>query len=595
MSISVLVAIAGVMVAAVGTGLLGGRCIRSPSPSFIAWTSGMFALTVALLGQSFGFATGFGAVTFRVIQITAQLVTPVVLAWGLVELVARGTAARFGARLAAAALIVVIGVILATDPLAAKPFSRAWPSAAVHYQIIPHYALIGLHLAVTVAAVAAVALCAVRGRGPDAQPGLVTGAAAVAVGAACVVALRFTLPAESAYPALSALSAGLVWFGMTRLDGKVPGIARASSGTRARDLPDRPHAASHAGGGRGSGAAGRYGAAAAERDYPARGRGRPSFPPDDPSWPGGPDSDQAGFPAPTPRDGFSAVGFPGAYPPADGRRGVDARPLYVPGAPGVEPGTGAFERPGAAPGAAPVPGESRPGAPGTDIVRPAPRPHGLIAIYTLLEDKVADFDRVADEAAEQVRAQEPDTLVYVIHTVPKAPMQRIFYEIYRDRAAYERHEQQPYIKRFVTARRPFVLATNVIELRLKYAKISPLVQAETQVPSVGALSLAGPVAPASRAPAPGGRAPAPGGRAPAGPRALGYGRPGDTSRGPGNGRPDRGSPGRDDRRPGDTPRGWNDGPPPEATRAGYDTRAAGGRRAREQFPPTVPPRPYGGI
>ncbi len=342
------------------------------------------------------------------------------------------------------------------------------------------------------------------------------------------MALRFTLPAESAYPALSALSAGLVWFGMTRLDGKVPGIARASSGTQARDLPDRPHAASHAGGGRGSGAAGRYGAAAAERDYPARGRGRPSFPPDDPSWPGGPDSDQAGFAAPTPRDGFSAVGLPGAYPPADGRRGVDARPLYVPGAPGVEPGTGAFERPGAAPGAAPVPGESRPGAPGTDIVRPAPRPHGLIAIYTLLEDKVADFDRVADEAAEQVRAQEPDTLVYVIHTVPKAPMQRIFYEIYRDRAAYERHEQQPYIKRFVTARRPFVLATNVIELRLKYAKISPLVQAETQVPSSMCPVPRWPRGSASRAPAPGGGTGS--GWPGAGPGALGYGRPGDTSR-----------------------------------------------------------------
>jgi quinol monooxygenase YgiN len=331
------------------------------------------------------------------------------------------------------------------------------------------------------------------------------------------------------------------------------------------------------------------------------------------------------------------VGFPGADLPANGRRGADARPLYVPGVPGAEPATGAFERSGAALGAAPLPGEPRPGAPGTDIVRPAPRPHGLIAIYTLLEDKVADFDRVADEAAEQVRAQEPDTLVYVIHTVPKAPMQRIFYEIYRDRAAYERHEQQPYIKRFVTARRPFVLATNVIELRVKYAKISPLVQAETQIPSpVGTLPPAGPAAPASRAPAPGGRAPA-------GPRALGSGRPGDTSRGPGNGRPDRGSPGRDDRRPGDTsrgwddrrpgdtsrgwddrrsgdtsrsgsdaragessrgwgagpsgagPRGWNDEPPQDATRAGNDARTAGGRRAREQFPPPVPPRPYGGI
>jgi hypothetical protein len=59
-------------------------------------------------------------------------------------------------------------------------------------------------------------------------------------------------------------------------------------------------------------------------------------------------------------------------------------------------------------------------------------------------------------------------------------MQRIFYEIYRDRAAFERHEGQPYVKRFVTARRPCVLATNVIELRLKYAKISPLVQGGAQ-------------------------------------------------------------------------------------------------------------------
>ena len=638
MSISVPVAIAGVMVTAVGTGLLGGRCIRSPSPSFIAWTSGMFALTVALLGESFGFATGFGAATFRIIQITAQIVTPVVLAWGLVELVARGTAARLGARLAAGALIVVAGVILATDPLAAKPFSRAWPSAAVHYQIIPHYALLAVHLIAAVAAVTAVAVCAARGRGPGVPGKLVLGAAAVGAAVVCAVALRFTLPAESAYPALSALSAGLVWFGMTSLDGMVPGVSHAgTSGSRARDLPDRPRAASHVGGGRGADPAGRYGAA--ESDVPAGGRGRPGFPPDGPGGPGAPE--RISFPPPTPGDGFSAVGFPGAEVPGTGRRGEDARPLYTPGAPGADPAPGAFERPGAALSTAPVPGEPRPGAPGADIVRPAPRPHGLIAIYTLLEDKVADFDRVADEAAEQVRAQEPDTLVYVIHTVPKAPMQRIFYEVYRDRAAYERHEQQPYIKRFVTARRPFVLATNVIELRLKYAKISPLVQAETQVPSpVAALPPATSPVPASRAPAPGG------GRAPAGSRALGspragrdsptgdsrdwgggqpadpargWGneRPGDTSRGwgnerpgdssrrPGNGRPERGSPGWNDARPEDSARGWGDGPydgrprgwgegPPEGTRAANDARVAGRRRGREQLPPPVPPRPTGG-
>ena len=93
---------------------------------------------------------------------------------------------------------------------------------------------------------------------------------------------------------------------------------------------------------------------------------------------------------------------------------------------------------------------------------------------TLLDDRVVDFDRFAEQAAEEVRTREPGTLVYVIHVVPNAPLQRIFYEIYRDRAAFDSHENQPYIQRFVADRRACVLATNVIELRLKYAKVAPL-------------------------------------------------------------------------------------------------------------------------
>ena len=64
--------------------------------------------------------------------------------------------------------------------------------------------------------------------------------------------------------------------------------------------------------------------------------------------------------------------------------------------------------------------------------------------------------------------------MYVIHLVPNAPLQRIFYEIYRDRTAFDSHESQPYMQRFVADRRTCVLATNVIELRLKYAKVAPL-------------------------------------------------------------------------------------------------------------------------
>ena len=104
-------------------------------------------------------------------------------------------------------------------------------------------------------------------------------------------------------------------------------------------------------------------------------------------------------------------------------------------------------------------------------------------IFTLLDDRVADFDRLAEQAAEEVRTGEPDTLVYVIHLVPNAPLQRIFYEIYRDRAAFDSHESQPYMQRFVAERRSCVLATNVIELRLKYAKVAPLPNPQASAPA----------------------------------------------------------------------------------------------------------------
>ncbi len=102
------------------------------------------------------------------------------------------------------------------------------------------------------------------------------------------------------------------------------------------------------------------------------------------------------------------------------------------------------------------------------------RPYGRLSIYTLHEDKTREFDRLAERAAEGVRTSEPDTLVYVIHVVPKAPMQRIIYEIYRDRGAFLSHERQPHIRQFAADRAPCVLATNIIDLRLKYAKVAAL-------------------------------------------------------------------------------------------------------------------------
>ena len=98
---------------------------------------------------------------------------------------------------------------------------------------------------------------------------------------------------------------------------------------------------------------------------------------------------------------------------------------------------------------------------------------GQIAIYTLLEDRVDEFDKLTQRVVDQVRSREPDTLVFIVHAVPSAPMQRILYEVYRDRDAYQWHLRQPHVAQFEADRRPYVLATNVIELGLQQAKVSP--------------------------------------------------------------------------------------------------------------------------
>src|SRR5207248_1366436 len=120
------------------------------------------------------------------------------------------------------------------------------------------------------------------------------------------------------------------------------------------------------------------------------------------------------------------------------------------------------------------------GAPEADVSRL----YGQIAIYTLLDGRIDDFDMLAQRVVEQVKAGEPGTLVYVMHGVPSAPMQRILYEVYRDEAAFGQHVNQPYVRQFEEERKPCLLATNVIELGVRHAKFAPAAahgQAQRQV------------------------------------------------------------------------------------------------------------------
>jgi quinol monooxygenase YgiN len=476
MSLPVLIGFAGVVVAAVATGMLAGRCVRRPRIDFIAWTAATFALTAALAAQSIGFAGGFGSVTFRTVQLFALLLAPLWLAWGLVELVAETGTARFAMRLAVGALTIVGGVVLLTDPLTAQPFSKSWPVAGLHYQPPSHYGLDLVQLVAVIAALASVGVAAVRARNDQQWLATLIGIAPVGVAVLLTVGLRFSLPARSAYPLLAMVAAALVWFGVTRI-ADPPGDA-AADGYEAGD---------------GYAAADGYEAA---DGYQAGGRGRRW----DPQAP--PGSRQPWYPDESEPAGLDRDGRPLA--PWETRSG---QPFGAAGTDTASSGSAAaFAGAAAAPGGADGEFGQPANTAGSPAGKPA-RPYGRILIFTLLEDRVADFDRLAEQTAEEVRTGEPDTLVYVIHLVPNAPMQRIFYEIYRDRAAFDAHESQPYMERFVAERRSCVLATNVIELRLKYAKVAPLPysQPEGPQPPPGALAQLPPRQPAALPPVPAGQ------------------------------------------------------------------------------------------
>ncbi|MFE5582404.1 putative quinol monooxygenase [Kitasatospora sp. NPDC056531] len=78
---------------------------------------------------------------------------------------------------------------------------------------------------------------------------------------------------------------------------------------------------------------------------------------------------------------------------------------------------------------------------------------GLVVRFVARDAAAAHaFDALAAEALKGIRTKEPGTLVYVNHVVPDEPRVRVFYELYADRAAFEEHERQPHVRRFLAER-----------------------------------------------------------------------------------------------------------------------------------------------
>jgi quinol monooxygenase YgiN len=82
---------------------------------------------------------------------------------------------------------------------------------------------------------------------------------------------------------------------------------------------------------------------------------------------------------------------------------------------------------------------------------------GLVVRFDLSdEESAARFDRLTAEAVAQIKAKEPGTLAYITHVVAGQPLSRLFYELYADEVAFQRHEEAQHVIDFHARKNPLL-------------------------------------------------------------------------------------------------------------------------------------------
>jgi quinol monooxygenase YgiN len=426
------VALIATLVALVGTGVLLSRATSARRPHLFAWALTQFGLCIALGATAVGLLVGFGEPLFRAAEIGAALIAPLWLAMGVIELVAQPFPVKFATRLVVVSYTIVAVVILALDPLRGD-FTSTLPKPDDHYEWLPQAVIAGAHLIAVTTLVVCAAVTALHARdiGPAAPNVLLPVALVALAGVLLVSGTRGYLPGTAAVLAMGA-AAALIWFGAIRT---VPVRPAGHEG----DYDDYDD----------------YGAGReAVYDQPPRGDRR-DFGGDDarPRHRRGSAESMAGAMAESPLSAPVPPGPPGPPPPVP--------PQVPPMPPGL---------PGSATARSQPYGEPFPPHPPLAAEIP-PGAYGQITVYTLLDGRESAFDQLSREAVRAAQQGEPGTLIYACHEVVGAPTQRIFYQLFRDQAAFEEHQRRPYIRQFLTGSRSHVIATNVIELRLDTAKV----------------------------------------------------------------------------------------------------------------------------
>jgi quinol monooxygenase YgiN len=86
---------------------------------------------------------------------------------------------------------------------------------------------------------------------------------------------------------------------------------------------------------------------------------------------------------------------------------------------------------------------------------------GLVVRFHLEPGAAEGFDQLVSETVPEIAKHEPGTLIYTVHQVDNEPDQRVFYELYADRIAFEAHEEQPHTRRFLAERAQYLSSYEV--------------------------------------------------------------------------------------------------------------------------------------
>jgi quinol monooxygenase YgiN len=89
---------------------------------------------------------------------------------------------------------------------------------------------------------------------------------------------------------------------------------------------------------------------------------------------------------------------------------------------------------------------------------------GLAVRFVLKPGAGEAFDALMRSTLEGIRADEPDTVMYVVHTVEGEPDVRVFYELYRTADALRDHERQATTRYFLDHRDEYVASYTVDRL-----------------------------------------------------------------------------------------------------------------------------------